>query len=125
VKIKLPPDCKLDDPATVGQVMQVHSCVEKTAGLARRNHTAAMEAVGEVKEIVAKRSADIVMIRKAVGIDESGKRIHRPILAMGAWEFTGKIGGGFSAIFIFLQIGHAIWPSILTAGIALWHRFIA
>lgn len=107
-----------DNGALGRAIREVEECVHETgAALGRK--------LASHRKHVNKRLATIEQqlagVRLVVGVDDKGNVIRKTPLLMSRLAFFSTFSGAVVGLFLVVQLGNALWPSIHSAAGVVWN----
>lgn len=99
-------------------IMQVEECAH-TIGA---RHEKALKALTSRLSKIEKQN---VGVRKVVGVDDQGNVIRKTPMLMSQLGFFSTLSGVVFGLFLVVQLGNAVWPSVHLMAGELWRFALA
>lgn len=112
-----------DDP-TNGElgvaIRQVEDCVHETGAKMAREHVKLRRQVTRMHTRLTRIEKQNAGVRQVVGVNDRGEIVRRTPMLMSRLSFFSTLMGCIFGLFLVVQLGNALWPSIDLMGHELW-----
>ncbi len=109
------------DNAALGRaIVQVEECVHETGKAMGREHAKLRAQVTRMHTRLTRMEKQGAGVRQVVGVGENGEIVRKTPMLMSRLSFFSTIMGCIFGLFLVVQLGNALWPSIHLMGDELW-----